>query len=78
MQPGCLTAQMCCVTFSLGCGGSAPLLLPSVSFVWTFPRWLSGAVCPSDFHVAMRFFLIFFFWVPVPEHLLSEQCLEEL
>lgn len=59
-QLGCFLAQMCCMTFSLGCGGSAPLLLLSVSFVQTFPRQLSRAACPSDFHLIMRFFNIFF------------------
>lgn len=31
-QPGCFLAQMCCMTFSLGCGGSAPLAGPECFF----------------------------------------------
>ena len=58
-QPGCFLAQMCCMTFGLGCGGSAPLLLLSVSSVQTFPRQLSGAPRPSDFHLVVRFFFFF-------------------
>lgn len=31
-----------------------------VAFVQTFPRWLSGASCPSSFHSVMRFLFFFF------------------
>lgn len=64
-QPGCFLAQMCCMTFSLGCGGSVLLLLLSVSFVQAFLRQLSRAACPSDFHLVMRFIYFFFSWVLV-------------
>lgn len=39
-----------CVTSSSVRGGSALLLLLSVSFVQTFLRWLSGAAHPFDFY----------------------------
>lgn len=63
------------MTFSSGCGRSALLLLLSVSFVQTYPRRLSGATRPSDFHLVMRslfFFISGCLFLAWPQHLLNK------
>lgn len=68
VQLGCSLAQLCCMTFSLGCNGSALLLFLSVS------------VEPHVHHLVHEFCLVFFFFflgcffLACPQHLLNEWC----